>query len=53
MKTLLVVVFGFVAAASTQAAVKVGDSYASVIAEKGTPSGMMNVRGMVLLCYAD
>jgi protein disulfide-isomerase len=53
MKTLLVVVFCFVAAATAQATVKVGDSYASVIAEKGTPSGKMNVRGMVMLCYGD
>ncbi|MEO7597561.1 MAG: thioredoxin family protein [Opitutus sp.] len=53
MNNLLGFGFCFVAALTAQASVKIGDSYASVVAEKGTPGGKMNVRGVVMLCYAD
>jgi protein disulfide-isomerase len=53
MKKLLMLGLGFVAAFSAQATVKVGDAYETVIAEKGTPGGKMNVRGVLLLCYTD
>lgn len=53
MKKLLMLGLGFVAAFTAQAAVKVGDAYETVIAEKGAPGGKMNVRGVMLLCYPD
>src|SRR6188768_1439774 len=45
--------FLFVAACAAQAAVKIGDTYESVIEEKGTPGGKMNARGLLLLVYPD
>lgn len=53
MKSFLLLGVCFAAAFTSQAAVKIGDSTASVLAEKGTPNGKMTVRGVQMLCYED
>lgn len=53
MKFLGTISLFILAALSMSAAVKIGDSYESVIAEKGTPGGKMNVGGALLLIYPE
>ncbi|HTO03832.1 MAG TPA: thioredoxin family protein [Opitutus sp.] len=53
MKKRLFLALGLVAACTIQAAVKIGDSYEEVIAEKGAPGGEMNARGLKILVYPE
>jgi len=53
MKKILLLCLPFVAALPAFATVKIGDTYAMVVAEKGQPGGKLNVGGMVVLCYPD
>jgi len=53
MKPFLSVGLFLLVTLSVTAAVKIGDSYETVIAEKGTPGGKMNVGGAILLIYPE
>jgi protein disulfide-isomerase len=53
MKTLFQLALFLVAAFGAQAAVAIGDTYEQVIADKGTPGGKMNARGLLLLVYPE
>jgi protein disulfide-isomerase len=53
MKLLSSLGFFLLAALGASAAIKIGDSYETVLAEKGTPGGKMNVGGALLLIYPE
>jgi protein disulfide-isomerase len=53
MKSLLLLGIFLAGALVAQSALKVGDTYATVIAEKGEPGGKMNARGMLLMVYPE
>lgn len=52
MKRLLLS-FLLIVGAHSLRAVNIGDSYASVVAEKGVPTGKMNARGLLMLVYPE
>lgn len=53
MKKIFTTILLILGAVAAPAAVKVGDSYDAVIAEKGVPTGRMEAGGLLLLRYSD